>query len=214
MVLSNSTIVVLSDATAWVVAVMLPPMAIFFPLFTLLEDFGYPFDADKGIDPMVGYITNSSPPIIVNGAIVIGTTAWSAVAEFREVAVAHAGWRGLQAGVLEATVAAMHAPAVQVQAWLGPAAGPSAYEIGAEVRNAFIAADGAAAEAAFRATRPGHWLCDLYALARMRLAAAGVSDVAGGERCTISEPGAFFSHRRDGRGGRMATLAWIDPGGR
>lgn len=124
-----------------------------------------------------------------------------------EVGVAHAGWRGLAAGVLEATVAAMHTPADRLVAWLGPAAGPRAYEIGAEVREAFVSADPGAGTA-FVATRPGHWRVDLYALARRRLAAAGVADAHGGNRCTISEPSSFFSHRRDGRSGRLATLVW------
>ena len=125
-----------------------------------------------------------------------------------EVAVAHAGWRGLCGGVLEATVAALHAPASQVLAWLGPAAGPSAYEVGAEVRDAFLARD-AKAEDAFVATRRGHWLCDLYRLARQRLHGVGVVQVFGGEHCTLSDPQRFFSHRRDKVSGRMATLAWI-----
>ena len=131
-----------------------------------------------------------------------------------EVAAAHAGWRGLAGGVLEATVAAMRMPADQLIAWLGPAAGPQAYEVGGEVRNAFVATD-AAADAAFVATRPGHWRVDLYALARRRLRAAGIqeSDIHGGGLCTISEPARFFSHRRatrdsNGRTGRIATLVW------
>jgi len=130
-----------------------------------------------------------------------------------EVAVAHAGWRGLRAGVLEATVAAMHTPAAQVMAWLGPAAGPCAYEVGAEVRDAFLAGATDAADA-FTATRPGHWWCDLYRLARQRLRGVGVTEVFGGEHCTLSEPQRFFSHRRDGVSGRMATLVWIAPGAR
>lgn len=129
-------------------------------------------------------------------------------ADGREVAVAHAGWRGLCSGVLEATVAALHTPASQVLAWLGPAAGPSAYEVGAEVRDAFLARD-AKAEGAFVATRPGHWLCDLYLLAHQRLHGVGVVQVFGGEHCTLSDPQRFFSHRRDRSSGRMATLAWI-----
>ena len=124
-----------------------------------------------------------------------------------EVAAAHAGWRGLADGVLEATVAAMVAPAARVRAWLGPAAGPQAYEIGQEVFDAFTAVDPDAAEA-FVATRPGHWRVDLYALARRRLAAVGVVDVHGGGLCTISEPQRFYSHRRDARTGRLATLVW------
>ncbi|RMH94189.1 peptidoglycan editing factor PgeF [Lysobacter pythonis] len=127
-----------------------------------------------------------------------------------EIAAAHAGWRGLAAGVLEATVRAMATPPRELIAWLGPAAGPAAYEIGEEVRDTFLAHDAAAATA-FVATRPGHWKADLYALARQRLAALGLAAdaVHGGDRCTISEPKHFFSHRRDGRGGRLATLVWM-----
>ena len=125
-----------------------------------------------------------------------------------EIAAAHAGWRGLAAGMLEATVAAMATPASRLMAWLGPAAGPHAYEVGGEVFDAFVSRD-RAAEAAFLPTRPGHWNVDLYALARRRLAAAGVMQVHGGGLCTISDPQRFFSHRRDGRGGRIATLAWM-----
>ena len=127
----------------------------------------------------------------------------------REIAAAHAGWRGLAAGVLEATVAAMSTDPGDVIAWLGPAAGPDAYEIDAPVRDAFLAHDPRAASA-FVATRPGHWRIDLYAIARQRLQDAGiaVADIHGGGLCTISEPTRFFSHRRDGRGGRIATLVW------
>jgi len=127
-----------------------------------------------------------------------------------EVAAAHAGWRGLADGVLEATVAAMTTPAHDAVAWLGPAAGPDAYEIGEDVFEAFVPRDPRAA-AAFVPTRPGHWRVDLYALAKLRLVDAGISvgSIHGGGLCTISEPSRFFSHRRDQRSGRMATLAWI-----
>jgi YfiH family protein len=130
-----------------------------------------------------------------------------AAADGSEVAAAHAGWRGLADGVLEATVAAMATPVSQIRAWMGPAAGPQAYEIGQAVFDAFTAGDPGAA-AAFVATRPGHWRVDLYALARRRLAAVGVTDVHGGGLCTISDPQRFFSHRRDARTGRLATLVW------
>jgi hypothetical protein len=126
------------------------------------------------------------------------------------VGAAHAGWRGLAAGVLEATVAAMDVPADRLVAWLGPAAGPQAYEVGQEVFDAFTKRN-PQASMVFTATRPGHWRVDLYALARQRLADAGVRDVHGGGLCTISDPARFFSHRRDQRGGRMATLAWMQP---
>lgn len=127
-----------------------------------------------------------------------------------EIAAAHAGWRGLAAGMLEATVAAMQAPPGETIAWLGPCAGPAAYEIDAQVRDAFLV-HAPRAEAAFVATRTGHWQVDLHALARMRLADAGIraADIHGGGLCTISDPARFFSHRRDQRTGRMATLAWI-----
>lgn len=127
-----------------------------------------------------------------------------------EIAAAHAGWRGLCAGVLEATVAAMHTPPQRLMAWLGPAAGPRAYEIGEDVFDAFTARDGRA-RMAFLPTRPGHWKVDLYTLARQRLLDAGVFDVHGGDLCTITDPARFFSHRRDGRSGRIATLAWMAP---
>ena len=123
-----------------------------------------------------------------------------------ELGAAHAGWRGLAAGVLEATVAAMRAPPQDVVAWLGPAAGPASYEIGEEVRAAFAAFD-----EAFVATRPGHWRIDLYAVARRKLAAVGVMQVHGGGFDTIADAARFYSYRRDARTGRMATLLWRDP---
>ena len=134
-----------------------------------------------------------------------------AAADGSEVAAAHAGWRGLAAGVLEATVAAMRTDANDIVAWLGPAAGPQAYEVGTEVFETFTARDPQAASA-FVATRRGHWRVDMYALARQRLGDAGIDmhRVHGGGLCTISDPQRFFSHRRDQRSGRMATLAWIE----
>ena len=129
-----------------------------------------------------------------------------------EVAAAHAGWRGLAAGVLEATVAAMRVSPDRLIAWLGPAAGPQQYEVGVEVYDAFVAPDWGAGTA-FTTTRPHHWRVDLYALARRRLVAAGIEAdrIHGGNLCTISDPQRFFSHRRDQRTGRMATLVWIEP---
>lgn len=125
------------------------------------------------------------------------------------VAAAHAGWRGLQGGVVEATVRAMGVPAAELIAWLGPAIGPDAFEVGEEVRAAFVADDPAAAEA-FRPAGPaGKWLADLYLLASRRLAALGVASVHGGDACTFTDAGRFFSYRRDGRTGRMASLVWL-----
>lgn len=125
------------------------------------------------------------------------------------VAAAHAGWRGLAAGVLEATVAALGVPPGELLAWLGPAIGPAAFEVGDEVRAAFVAGDPAAA-AAFAAQAPGKWLADLPQLARRRLLAAGVGWIGGGEMCTYADPDNYFSYRRDGVTGRMATLVWLE----
>jgi YfiH family protein len=125
------------------------------------------------------------------------------------VAAAHAGWRGLVAGVLEATVARMGVPPRQTVAWLGPAISAAHFEVGAEVRSAFLAHD-ASAVAAFVPNARGRWQCDLTLLARQRLAQAGIEAVSGGSWCTYADPGQFFSFRRDGQCGRMAALIWRD----
>lgn len=124
------------------------------------------------------------------------------------VAAAHAGWRGLVAGVLEATIKDMAAPAGELLAWLGPAIGPQCFEVGDEVRAAFVAADPEAGDA-FLPSGPGKWLADIYALARRRLQRSGIKDIYGGGSCTVSEPERYFSYRRDGMTGRMATLIWL-----
>lgn len=133
--------------------------------------------------------------------------------EGRVVAAAHAGWRGLAAGVLENTVAAMGVDPGRLVAWMGPAIGPDAFEVGSEVRAAFVeAACGEGAAARFRPSPAGRWLCDLTGLARDRLARLGVGQVCGGGLCTASDPGRFYSHRRDAlRTGRMAALVWLEP---
>jgi YfiH family protein len=131
-----------------------------------------------------------------------------AAADGSAVAAIHAGWRGLAAGVIESTVARWPASPETTLAWIGPAAGASAYEVDAAVRTAFVGPDPAAAEA-FRDSRRGHWWCDLPALARRRLAALGIVCVWGGDRCTISESDIFYSWRRAAEPGRMATLIWI-----
>lgn len=125
------------------------------------------------------------------------------------VAVAHAGWRGMAAGVIENAVAAMGIAPQRVIAWMGPTIGPDAFEVGPEVREAFLAADPGAGEA-FRAHREGKYLADLYALARRRLAAAGVMEVSGGGFCTWREEGRFFSYRRQPRSGRMGAFVWME----
>jgi purine-nucleoside/S-methyl-5'-thioadenosine phosphorylase / adenosine deaminase len=127
----------------------------------------------------------------------------------RVVAAAHAGWRGLAAGIIEATVTEMRVPAETLMAWLGPAIGPKVYEVGEEVRRAFLERD-AGAETAFSPNRPGHWLLDLYAVARQRLAARGVRRVYGGSFCTYSEPARFPSWRRDRSRERIAAFVWLE----
>ncbi|MES9888205.1 MAG: peptidoglycan editing factor PgeF [Candidatus Sedimenticola sp. 6PFRAG1] len=126
------------------------------------------------------------------------------------VAAVHAGWRGLAGGVIESALACFDQPGDEIMAWLGPAIGPGAFEVGPEVREAFVQGD-ERAEAAFVAGRPGHWLADIYMLARLRLESANLGYVGGGHCCTVSEVDRFFSYRRDGVTGRMASLIWIAP---
>jgi hypothetical protein len=126
-----------------------------------------------------------------------------------QIGAAHAGWRGLAAGVLEATVATMHAAPAQLLAWLGPCIGSVSYEVGEEVRAAFVDRDAGAA-ACFAPMRPGHWQCDLAALARRRLGALGLAGVFGGGFDTFTDS-RFYSYRRDGAAsGRFASLIWRD----
>ncbi|MDP2135207.1 MAG: peptidoglycan editing factor PgeF [Sulfuritalea sp.] len=137
------------------------------------------------------------------------------------VAIAHAGWRGLAAGVIEATVAAMAEPGERLMAWLGPAIGPQAFEVGTEVRQAFVIHDPLAASAFIPAAN-GKWLCDIYRLARQRLDVLGIRRVtgprsgipgmqsSGADSCTVGDAGRFFSFRRDGASGRMASLIWLE----
>lgn len=125
------------------------------------------------------------------------------------VAAAHAGWRGLLAGVLAQTIASMKVPGTELLAWLGPAIGPENFQVGDEVRQAFLDRDGAAS-AAFRPHSQGKWLADLELLARQRLNSAGVGAIFGGGMCTVDDAARFFSYRRDGVTGRMASLIWLD----
>ncbi|MGH8054373.1 MAG: peptidoglycan editing factor PgeF [Stenotrophomonas sp.] len=173
------------------------------------------FDAPplaQGIDaePVADAAVTSVPGVVLAILTADCLPVVFAARDGSEVAAAHAGWRGLADGMLERTLAAMQTPAEAVIAWLGPAAGPAHYEIGADVRDAFLA-HSAAADAAFTPTRPGHWRVDLYALARQRLQAAGMNpaDIHGGDLCTIADPARWFSHRRDRRSGRIATLVWM-----
>lgn len=125
------------------------------------------------------------------------------------VAAVHAGWRGLAAGVIESTLRALQQPAAELLVWLGPAIGPGAFEVGEEVRQAFVAEDAETASA-FQQNRPGHYLADIYALARRRLQAFGVEAIYGGGYCTFNDADHFYSYRRDGTTGRQASLIWFD----
>ena len=127
-----------------------------------------------------------------------------------EVGVAHAGWRGLAAGILEQTVHAMALPGERLLVYLGPAIGPSAFEVGPEVRAEFMKTDAQAAAAFKSVAGSDKYLADIYLLARQRLARVGVTRIFGGDFCTYAEPQRFFSYRRDGATGRMASLIWLD----
>lgn len=129
--------------------------------------------------------------------------------EGTRVAAVHAGWRGMAAGVIESAVAAMRVDPARILAWMGPTIGPDAFEVGPEVREAFVARD-ARAEEAFRAHVPGKFMADLYRLARQRLAARGVREVSGGGFCTYHERERFFSYRRAQKSGRMGAFVWME----
>lgn len=129
----------------------------------------------------------------------------------RQVAALHAGWRGLVAGVIERTIEVMQLPGEALLAWLGPAIGPAAYQVGDEVREAFLKHD-KQAQVAFQPDPEGRWKADLYRLARQRLAECDVTAVYGGDACSFSDAERFYSYRRDGVTGRMATLIWLQAG--
>lgn len=124
------------------------------------------------------------------------------------VAAAHAGWRGLANGVLEATLDALALPPEEVLVWLGPAIGPSAFEVGPEVREAFVSSHPEAEQAFKASANEGKFMADIYQLARIRLAARGVQSVSGGGFCTVNDP-RFYSYRRASRTGRFASLVWL-----
>lgn len=124
------------------------------------------------------------------------------------VGVAHAGWRGLLNGVLEATIDAMGVPAAEIVSWMGPAIGPDAFEVGEEVRDAFVAVSAGHASAFMAAGASGKWFADLFLLARQRMRLRGIAGVHGGGVCTWRERERFYSYRRDGATGRFATLVW------
>jgi hypothetical protein len=125
------------------------------------------------------------------------------------VGAVHAGWRGLAAGVIDAAVSALQVPPETLMAWLGPAIGPTAFEVGADVLES-LSVQNSDASLAFSPIRDGKWLADIYTLARQRLHKLGVRQVYGGDLCTFTAHEQFFSYRRDGNTGRMATLIWLE----
>jgi YfiH family protein len=169
--------------------------------------------ADLDSDPQ-GVITADAAVARTDGRVCVVMVAdclpvLFASQDGQRIAAAHAGWRGLAAGVLEQTVAAMGVRGDVLTAWLGPAISKEHFEVGEEVRAAFVDADTGAA-AAFARNAGGKWQADLAGLARRRLTTLGVTDVSGGQWCTFADRKRFFSHRRDGKGGRMAALIWRD----
>lgn len=126
------------------------------------------------------------------------------------VAVAHAGWRGLAAGIIEQTITALNIAADNLLVWLGPAIGPAVFEVGAEVVTQFCEGD-PQAETAFKPSPNNRWLADIYLLAKQRLQKCGITAIYGGDLCTYSDNERFFSYRRDGQTGRMASLIWLEP---
>jgi polyphenol oxidase len=160
-------------------------------------DAGLPADAaiTRRAGPVCAILSADCLPILLTDSR--GTT----------VAAAHAGWRGLAAGIIEATVDAVGKPGRDLLAWLGPAIGPAHFEVGAEVRDALMAGDPDAA-GAFRINAQGRFMADLPGLARRRLQALGIGRIYGGGQCTFSDAARFYSYRRDGQTGRQATLIW------
>jgi YfiH family protein len=163
-------------------------------------------DADEAAGPADAAVTRASGRVL---AILVADCmpVLFASADGAVLGAAHAGWRGLSAGVIEATVGAMRVDPAGIHAWLGPALSAPNFEVGAEVRDAFIAQDAQAVNA-FAANARGRWQCDLELLARARLAALGVSRVAAARVCTFADTARCYSYRRDGRTGRMAALIW------
>ncbi len=126
-----------------------------------------------------------------------------------KVAAIHAGWRGMAAGIIEATVTELNEKPDQLLVWLGPAIGPQAFEVGQEVREVFIN-DQAESEVAFKQNRPQHYLADIYQLAKLRLQRIGINAVYGGDYCTFTDTNNFYSYRREGKTGRQASLIWFE----
>jgi purine-nucleoside/S-methyl-5'-thioadenosine phosphorylase / adenosine deaminase len=163
-----------------------------------------PGERSRAVDAAVSFTPGAVCAVMVADCLPV----FLASREGDRIGLVHAGWRGLAAGVVEAAIAKLECDPKRLVAWLGPSIGPEAFEVGDDVRIALTAGD-PGASAHFSAGHAGHFFADLPALTRRRLALAGVTDVHGGRHCTYSEPARFYSHRRDGRTGRMAALLWL-----
>ena len=171
-----------------------------------------PVNAPLGAATITGdAIVSHTPGLVCGIKIADCMPVLFAARDGSSVGAAHAGWRGLSGGVLENTVAAMRTDPNEIVAWLGPCIGPKAFEVGEEVRDAFINYDADAAAHFSPRSTPGKYLCDLYSIARLRLATLGIDEVTGGDYCTFDQPELFFSHRRAPLTGRMAAFVWIKP---
>ena len=171
-----------------------------------------PVNAPLGETTIAGdAIVSHTPGLVCGIKIADCMPVLFAAGDGSAVGAAHAGWRGLSGGVLENTVSAMRADPSEIVAWLGPCIGPKAFEVGEDVRDAFVGHDARAAEHFFPRSTPGKFLCDLYSIARLRLAALGIDEVTGGNYCTFDQSELFFSHRRNPLTGRMAAFVWINP---
>ena len=170
-----------------------------------------PINSPLGATTIAGdAIVSHTPGLICGVKVADCMPVLFAARDGSAVGAAHAGWRGLSGGVLENTVAAMHIASTELVAWLGPCIGSKVFEVGEEVRDAFVAHDASAAQYFTPRVTAGKYLCDMYGIARQRLASIGVTQVTGGEYCTFSQSELFFSHRRNPVTGRMAALVGID----
>ena len=167
-------------------------------------------DSDPGARPVADAAITRRPDRVCVVQVADCLPVLVCASDGSAVGAAHAGWRGLAGGVLEAMVGALRVPARELLVWLGPAIGQACFEVGDDVHRALTSGDPGAGSALVENAR-GRWQCDLYGLARHRLAALGVNRVYGGGWCTYSDPRRFFSYRRDGRCGRMAALIWLAP---
>ena len=162
-----------------------------------------PANPDPGTDAIISRRAHSVCAVLTADCLPV----LFAASDGKEVAAAHAGWRGLCEGIIEATIERMQTKSSLLLAWLGPAISQQAFEVGPEVREQFVTSDATAADHFIENDR-GRYQADLYGLARQRLKAAGVTEIHGGGRCTYSEPDTFFSYRRDGPCGRMASFVF------